>query len=89
VIQLLCLRFQPQDITYPIKTEASLSSSNPVGNVWKCTATFEHDIPLDLIRSDFQDIPMITGLSESIDIKNPRFITMGPEMNIVITKVTL
>ena len=89
VVQLLGLRAQPTNITGPIKIENfaytfGSSYNNQILTVWKFMVSFDHDIPINLLREDFNNIPIITALSESVIFPSPIFSTIGTDMNLSI-----
>jgi hypothetical protein len=89
MVQLLGLRFQPSDITFPVKiVDSNVKFGEEYKDIkyyWWCSATFDHEILVDVLKSDFNEIPMIIGLSESVIIDKPYLITSGKNMNLVIT----
>jgi hypothetical protein len=94
VVQLLGLRFQPVDITIPIRLLHQRPAAYGFGwiygplddvTIWKCSCRYEVDIDLWLIRSDFDRIPIITGLEESIMYPYSCFSSVGENLNIVMT----
>ena len=96
VIQLLGLRFQPMDITTPVKLEKQRPAAfgfgwayGPVDNVniWKFRCRYEQEVDLWLIRSDFNHIPIITGLNESIKFPHSCFSSVQDNVNIILTKL--
>lgn len=96
VVQLLGLRFQPVDITAPIKLINQRPAAYGFGwaygptndvNIWKFTCRYESDIDIWIIRNDFDNIPIITGLDESIIYPYSCFTTLGEYLNILITKL--
>jgi hypothetical protein len=88
VVQLLGLRSQPNNITDPILLENSdykfSAYNNQKLSVWKFFVSFEHYIPIHLLLEDFNNIPIITSLNESVKISSPIFSTSGPNTNLSI-----
>lgn len=51
---------------------------------WKFIFTVEDDFTdekLDQLRLDFHQVPVITGLEETVDLVDPAFITIGNYLN--------
>jgi hypothetical protein len=92
VIQLLGLRFQPMEIKnpicYPHQKAINYSFGKHYDNfsVWKMTCDFDYDINLDILLYDFNNIPIISGLGETIKFDKACFITSGDFCNLTITK---
>lgn len=91
VVQLLGLRFQPSNISNPIKMqnlnyEFGEEYVNKDLIIWKFDVEFDHDIPLNLLCDDFNNIPIILGLEESVNIFSPMFSTYGIFKNILINR---
>ena len=96
VIQLLGLRFQPLDITPPVRLLNQRPAAFGFGweygplddiTIWKFTCRYEVDVDLWIIRNDFDNIPVITGLDESIIFPHSCFSSVGQTVNIVLKKV--
>jgi hypothetical protein len=96
VTQLLGLRFQPLDISTPVKLTHQRPAAYGFGwaygpiddvNIWKFTCRYDSDVDLWLVRNDFDRIPVVTGLDESIVYEHSCFSTVGEYVNIVITKL--
>jgi hypothetical protein len=97
VVQLLGLRFQPLDISAPVKLTRQRPAAYGFGwiygpiddvNIWKCTCRYETDVDLWLIRNDFNNIPVVRGLEETILYPYSCFSSTGENINIVITKLS-
>jgi hypothetical protein len=97
VIQLLGLRFQPETITAPVRLDNQRPASLGFGwmygplddiTVWKCRCRYEQDVDLWLIRGDFDNIPIVTGLDESISFPLSCFSSIGDNLNIVLTELS-
>lgn len=99
VIQLLGLRNQPVSFTLPIVAMEDLANfkfgPKYIGkaNVWKFTCEYEHadlyrvgDNVFKILEDDFRNVPMITGLSESVTI-HPSCFQILPECNIYFKKM--
>ncbi len=93
VIQLLGLRFQPMNITPPQCLLNQKSDYFGFGNifanysnlsVWKCSCTFDHEINIDSIVTDFNNVPIITGLNETVKFNSSCFSTATTNCNITI-----
>lgn len=98
IIQLLGLRFQPMDITNPLKLEDQRPAAYGFGwlygpsnniSIWKFTCRYETDIDLWVLRNDFNNIPIISGLEETILFPHSCFSTVGKNLNIIISKIDL
>jgi hypothetical protein len=95
VIQLLGLRFQPFDITVPICMNNQRPAAYGFGwiygplddvNIWKFSCRYEHPIDIWTLRGDFDNVPIITGLDETISFPHSCFTSIGDKyLNIVIT----
>lgn len=98
VVQLLGLRFKTKTIYSPKRLDNCRPAAygfgwqyGPISNIsiWKCQCNYENNENIDLwkIREDFDKIPIITNLSESIIFSNNCFYSIGPELtNIIISK---
>ena len=95
VIQLLGLRFQPLDINAPERL--FLVHQDPVDFgfgeefrkyenmvAWKFTCRYEQQFDLQLIQQDFDRIPIITGLNESVGVSQSCFVSGGKNCNIAL-----
>jgi len=94
VIQLLGLRFQPLDVTAPVRIDHQRPALYGFGwvygplddiSVWKFRCRYEQDVDLWLIRCDFNHIPVVTGLDESIQFPHSCFSSVKDNVNIVLT----
>lgn len=96
VIQLLGLRFQPFDISEPIKLENQRPAAwgfgweyGPANNVSLWKFSFRYDSPVDLgsIRGDFDKVPIIINLEENIIVPYSCFSSLKEPMNIVFKNI--
>ena len=96
VVQLLGLRCQPFDITDPVKLINQRPAAfgfgweyGPANNVtiWRCTCRYEMDADLWMIRTDFDNIPVIAGLEESIEMPHACFSSINEPLNIILRKI--
>jgi hypothetical protein len=89
VLQTIGLRVNPTYINPPeLITEApnkfNLGSSyKNKQNIWKYTFDIEYESALDIetLENDFNLIPIITDLNESVKFDNETFITKNPKIN--------
>jgi len=102
IIQLLSLRTQPT-VTDPIKLEDQLLSQFGFDSmygeraaVWSVTFSTDNvDVfrvdhnPIALLQDDFDKIPMVAGLTETVDINPPLIITSLAGRNTVFTLVLI
>jgi hypothetical protein len=104
IIQLLGLRSQPTILSKPIiltnKNPADYKfGHNYAGftnvNIWCTTVQYDYndlfrvdDDPAYLIKQDFEEVPLITKLHESLTIEPARLITSGPAQNVHFTHET-
>ncbi|VVC05566.1 Uncharacterised protein [uncultured archaeon] len=95
IVQLLSLRAQPFDITVPQK----LTNQRPArwgfgwiygacntATLWKFSCRYETAIDLNLIRGDFQHVPIICGLEESFQFPNSCLCSTDNHANILLMK---
>jgi hypothetical protein len=100
LVQLLSLRTQPQELDRPRKTIEQDLEKLGLGNygknslVWNLDFTVEFDSifksdtdNLGLLRDDFDKIPMITGLGETVKLQ-PYSETRGRFANISFIMLT-
>lgn len=98
VVQLAGLRMQPVDMASPVLLKNQRPAAYGFGwefgplsdvNIWKCTYKYENEGSLDLwtLRGDFDNVPVITGLDETISYPYSCFKSSGDYINIVITKL--
>lgn len=95
-IQLLGLRSQPFDITIPVQLTHQRPAAHGFGwiygsvsdvTIWKFTCRYEQQIDLNTLKADFNNVPIITGLNESILYPLSCFTSIGEYINIAITKL--
>jgi hypothetical protein len=92
IIQLLGLRFKPMDIQSPIILKNQNLKDYTFGDcykddtatIWKCTCRYDFPPSVESLKEDFNNIPIITGLTESIILPYTCFITMGEYCNLLI-----
>lgn len=96
VIQLLGLRFQPLDISPPVKLTHQRPAAYGFGwkygpvddvNIWKFSCRYESDVDIWLLRSDFDRIPVIVDLEETIICPQSCFSSIGKNINIILVKL--
>lgn len=97
LIQTLGLRSNVYYHTSPIvfQSKGSLLGFNTeeITNIWRFDFDTEHqdvykhlDSDIGLLISDFEMVPFIPGLNESIKQNYPVFVTQGPNKNIIFQK---
>lgn len=79
VIQLLSLRFNPEKISKPIKT-----IDNDNQNIWKFTCEYNNEFDINLLKEDFNNIPIISKLEETTAPDKSCFITEIENANLFI-----
>jgi len=93
VIQLLGLRFQPMKISDPIKLINQNYNDYSFGNafsevknlsIWKFYCNYDIETSIDFLISDFNDIPIISGLDETITLNNSCFTTINEKTNLLV-----
>jgi hypothetical protein len=93
-IQLLGLRCQPENIIGPTKlinqkpsnyTFGSYFSTYKAFSVWKVACDFNNLISLNTLEFDFNNIPIIINLTESVKFNKSFFITSGNYTNFIIS----
>ena len=93
VLQLLGFRSQPLDIESPMCLKNQNFKDYQFGinfskyenlSVWKGSCHFSSLVRLESIKSDFDNIPIITGLNESVKFENSLFHTTGDNVNIIL-----
>jgi hypothetical protein len=96
VLQIIGLRCQPLDILAPAHSEYASMESHQFGSYytgfhqcWKFKFYIEHsDVyrsgnnPMFLLEQDFNEIPIIAGLLESVPLQDPVFYTNGILKNV-------
>ena len=96
VIQLLGLRFQPLDITVPVRIDNQRPALYGFGwkygaisnvSIWKFKCRYEQVVDLWNIRYDFDNIPIITGLDESLVFPYSCFSSVEHDLNIVLREI--
>ena len=89
VMQTIGLRVNPTYITSPEIVEDIPSKYN-LGtkyknkqNIWQYKFDIEYEGALDIetLKNDFNLIPIITGLDETVSFENDVFITKNPSIN--------
>jgi hypothetical protein len=94
-LQTISLRSNPVINTYPTVEEQSIiglgfgDAFNGTQKVWKLNFSFESEShALDFLKDDFDLVPVITDLDESIDPNTKAFLTNGNvERNIVFVQL--
>ena len=92
IIQLLGLRFQPEEITTPVKVtynilNTSFGSDYVIYNavsVWEFSVSFHANFDISLLHTDFNNIPIISGLTESVKFNKACIFTDGNYKNFSI-----
>lgn len=93
VIQLIGLRSQPINVTDP--EVINYPQAEPLGfglnfhhycdlKVWHFRFEYESYVNARLIRNDFDHVPIIIGLNETVQFAQPCFRSFGIATNIVI-----
>jgi hypothetical protein len=94
-LQTISLRSNPVINTYPTVGEQSIKglgfgeAFNGKQKVWKLNFSFESEShALDFLKDDFDLVPVITDLDESIDLGTKAFLTNGnAERNILFVQL--
>jgi hypothetical protein len=94
-LQTISLRSNPVINTYPTVEEQSIiglgfgDAFNGKQKVWRLNFSFESEShALDFLKDDFDLVPVITDLDESIDPNTKAFLTNGNvERNIVFVQL--
>jgi len=89
VMQTIGLRVNPTYITSPeivkdIPSKYSLGTKyKNKQNIWQYEFDIEYTDALDIntLKNDFDLIPIITGLDETVSFENDVFITKNPSIN--------
>ena len=103
VIQTLGLRTQPMMIKGPVVTESNLADGWEFGEtyqgrhkIWIWTFGIEHDDvfnayddPLGGLIKDFEQVPVITGLDETVRFLLPIFYPHGAIKNIYFKNLAI
>ena len=90
-LQTISLRSNPVVNTYPTVEELSIKglgfgeAFNVKQKVWKLNFSFESEShALEWLKSDFDLVPIIANLDESIDVERKAFLTNGsPDRNTI------
>lgn len=93
--QVLSLRAQLMLLTDPVMVELDITNSDfgsnftGVHKVWTFQFGIEQDAvyaegdnPFGTLEKDFVNVPIITGLNETVTFTTPIFCTNGPQRNI-------
>ena len=86
LVQLAGLRFQPSQITSPQKSIGQWQYNNELLSdifIWKCDISYDTNAELlvQQLNDDFNNIPIVTSLQESVTFPTSCFITIGSYTN--------
>ena len=93
ILQLLGLRFQPMDVVNPVCLENQHGKDYTFGSryttqenlkIWKCGCSYDHKVDVELLKADFDNIPIITNLGESVKLTSPFILTSGEKCNLLL-----
>ena len=92
-VQLLGLRFQPTLVIAPVCFEHWKLEIPGFGRkfyfdesirIWKFCVQYEQEVDLNQLLVDFNNIPIITGLQETVHFPQSCILTSGPFANLTL-----